>query len=128
METKHIVMIDDDEEDFMLLQIAFQQYAPEVKLNWFESADAFLGSHIWEQQPIHLFVFDLMVDENEPHWQATLRRQVGCEAVPMVIHSGSEAPGDRETMIDEGAVDFLVKAATVDATRQTVGRMLAYMA
>lgn len=121
-------MIDDDEEDFMLLQIAFQQYAPGVKLSWFESSDAFLSSRIWEHQPIHLFVFDLLVGESEPHWQATLRRQVGCEAVPMVIHSGSESPGDRETMIDEGAVDFLVKAATVDETKQTVERMLACVA
>jgi DNA-binding NtrC family response regulator len=120
-------MIDDDEDDFVLLQIAFQQYAPWIRLTWFDSSHTFLDSHIWQQQPIDLFVFDLLVGENEPHWQAALRQQVGCQSVPMIIHSGSEAPGDRQTMLDEGAADFLVKAVTVNGVKQTVERMLTQM-
>jgi CheY-like chemotaxis protein len=120
-------MIDDDEEDFMLLRMAFQQHAPWVCLTWFESSHAFLDSRVWQQHPIHLFVFDLLVGENDPHWQSALRQQVGCEAIPMVIHSGSEAPGDRELMLDEGAVDFLVKASTPNETKQTVEQMVVYL-
>ncbi|QKZ11321.1 hypothetical protein [Spirosoma sp. KUDC1026] len=128
METKHVLMIDDDEDDFLLLQIAFQQHAPWLKLTWFESSDAFLSSRVWLHQPIHLFVFDLLIGENEPHWQADLRQQIGCEAVPMVIHSGSELAGNRDDMLDEGAVDFLVKPSTTDETRQVVERMLLHVA
>jgi FixJ family two-component response regulator len=121
-------MIDDDEDDFLLLQSAFTQHAPWVNLIWFDSSDAFLSSHVWEQQPIHLFVFDMMVGISEPHWQLNLRRQIGLVSIPMVIHSGSVSPLDQQTMLDDGAVDFLEKGINTAQMAQIVNHMLTYLA
>gem|GEM_PF-4275655 len=123
MEPKNVLMIDDDEDDFLLLQSAFHKQAPWVELTWFDSPGSFLSSKIWERKPIHLFVFDLLVDEADPHWQTALRQQVGLAAVPLVIHSGSESPGDREMMLNEGAADFLIKASTTAEMVLIVDRM-----
>ena len=120
-------MIDDDEDDFLLLQSAFRHQAPWVKLIWFDSPATFLDSMIWQRQPIHLFVFDLMIGDSVPHWQADLRQQVGYQAVPMVIYSGSESPGDQQLLLDDGAADFLLKGATTAETRQVVDRMLLHL-
>jgi len=126
METRQLIMIDDDEDDFLLLQSAFVEQAPWVHLSWFESPEAFLCSGVWNQ-PIHLFVFDRLVGSNEPQWQFNLRRQIGLERIPMVIHSGSVLPGDQRDRPDDGAVGFLEKGATAADTRQVVRQMLVYM-
>jgi DNA-binding NtrC family response regulator len=121
-------MIDDDEEDFLLLQSAFHKQAPWVELTWFDSPSSFLHSRIWQNKPIHLLVFDLLVDEADPHWQTTIRQQVGLDTVPLVIHSGSESPGDREMMLKEGATDFMIKASTTAEMVQVVDRMQSLLA
>jgi DNA-binding NtrC family response regulator len=120
-------MIDDDEDDFLLLQAAFSQQAPWVNLLWFDSPDTFLLSRVW-QQPIHLFVFDMMVGNSEPHWQINLRRQTGLVSTPMVIHSGSVSPIDHQDMLNDGAVDFLEKGVNTAQMTQIVNRMLTYLA
>jgi DNA-binding NtrC family response regulator len=127
VETKNVLMIDDDEDDFLLLQSAFHRQAPWVNLIWFDSPDTFLASRIWEQQSIHLLVFDMMVGKSEPHWQINLRRQIGRASIPMVIHSGSVSPLDHRSILDDGAVDFLEKGASTGEMAQVVSRMLTYL-
>ncbi len=126
METRQLIMIDDDEDDFLLLQSAFVEQAPWVHLSWFESPEAFLCSGVWNQ-PIHLFIFDRLVGSGEPQWQLNLRSQIGLETIPMVIHSGSVLPVDQRTVLNEGAVAYLEKGVTVVDMRRVVKQMLHYM-
>jgi DNA-binding NtrC family response regulator len=125
MDTKHILMIDDDEDEYWLLQHAFAQHAPSVRLTWFDSPQAFLDSLVWQQHALQLIVLDLNLGgETGQHWQATFLTHACCQGVPMVIYSGSEAPGDRAEMLQAGARDFIAKVATAEGLRQVVNRML----
>jgi FixJ family two-component response regulator len=126
MKTRRLIMIDDDEDDFLLLRSAFIAQAPWVNLSWFDSPEAFLCSRVWDE-PIHLLVFDRLVGNHEPQWQLKLRRQIGLEKIPLVIHSGSVSPGDERAMLNTDAVAFLEKGVTSADMRQVVNQMLRYM-
>ncbi|MBO0936481.1 response regulator transcription factor [Fibrella sp. HMF5335] len=125
MESKHILMIDDDNDEYLLLRHAFDQHAPSVRLIWFDSPQAFLDALVWQQHPLDLIVLDLNLGgEAGKHWQGIFLSHICCQGVPTVIYSGSEAPGDRADMLAAGAVDFIPKVATAAGLRQVVDRML----
>lgn len=56
---KNLIMMDDEEEDFLLLSSGFQTFAPGMSLTWFASPQAFLAAQNWRHQPIHLLILDL---------------------------------------------------------------------
>lgn len=123
---KNIIMIDDDEDDFLLLKNGFQTFATGVSLTWFDSPQAFLSARCWEQQPIHLLVLDLYLGaETGKHWQPELVAHECCQNLPIVIYSGSEAPGDRQEMMALGAADFIEKGATTGQMQHIISRMMA---
>lgn len=128
MEKKRIVMIDDDEDDFLLLSSGFYTFAPDVTLIWFDSPQAFLSARCWEQHPIHLLVLDLYLGpETGKHWQPELLAHECCQRVPIVVYSGSEAPGDRQEMMALGATDFIEKGADIRHMQQVITRMMAQL-
>lgn len=121
-------MIDDDDEDFILLQHAFQLQGRSVTVNWFDSPQAFLESNHWQQRPIHLLVLDLNLGaEGGKHWHQEFLRHECCQGLPIVIYSGSEASGDRQEMMELGAADFISKVAAPELMKTVVDRMVAQM-
>lgn len=125
-ERKNLIMIDDDEEDFLLLSSGFQTFAPGVNLTWFASPQAFLAAQSWRHQPIHLLILDLYLGaETGKYWQQAFLEHKCCQDVPIVIYSGSEAPGDRQEMMEMGVADFIEKASATAQMQHVVARMMA---
>ncbi len=124
----NIVMIDDDEDDFLLLKHGFQTYAIGVDLTWFDSPQAFLSAANWQHQPIHLLILDLYLGaETGKHWQAEFLAHECCQSLLIVIYTGSEAPGDRQEMIELGSADFIGKPSTTGQMPHIVARMMAQL-
>ncbi len=127
-EPKNIVMIDDDEDDFLLLRNGFQTFAPDITLAWFDSPQDFLAAQSRPYQPIHLLVLDLYLGaETGKHWQAEFLAHECCRNTPIVIYTGSEAPGDRREMMELGATDFIQKVSGAGQMQHIVDRMIAQL-
>lgn len=125
-EKKSVGMIDDD--NFLLLNSGFQPFATGVILTWFDSPQVFLSAQRWEQQPIHLLVLNLYLGvETGKYWQPKLLAHECCQGVPIVIHSGSGVPGDRQQMMAMGAADLIVKAVDAGQMQHVVARMMAQL-
>ncbi len=118
---KRVVIIDDDEDDFLLLRSGFQTFATGIDLIWFDFPQAFLSAQSWRHQPIHLLILDLYLGpETGKRWQQAFLEHECCQHVPIVIYSGSEAPGERKEMIELGAADFIDKASAIDQMKNVV--------
>jgi CheY-like chemotaxis protein len=123
-ENKRILVVDDDEEDRMLIQEAFNEIgAPDVVYFETNGEDAitYLDSHP-DALP-YLIVLDL----NMPRMNGTqtlryLKDDERYKHITVIIYTTSMNPLERETCLSLGAHSYVVKPTLYQESLDTVAR------
>jgi CheY-like chemotaxis protein len=118
----HSVFIaDDDEDDRLLLQIAFGQHSPECHLVFAEDGLALLDALAQEPSEPCLIILDLNMPRlNGFEALQLLRDSTEYAHLPIVILTTSSQPLDRQQAYALGANEFLTKPLSQALLGQTV--------
>ena len=115
MVNRHILIVDDDEEDRYLLQAGFTDAGYTGPVKFVASIEAALH-HLQQLSPSFypsLIVLDFnKTGPNGSELLSYLHKRVGTEAVPVVFYSVGMRPLVRELLLSCGAAACLEKPAT----------------
>lgn len=123
MVVKNILYAEDNENDLLLLQMAFQRSAPEVKLHSVvdgQEALAYLkGEGKFQDRAVypipHILMLDLKMPRmNGPEVLEWVRSQPTLRNIPVVMLTASLERKDQERCYNLGANSFLVKPSNID--------------
>ncbi|WP_189070800.1 response regulator [Deinococcus radiotolerans] len=121
-----VLVIDDCASDVMLLDLAFQEVAPGTPVQAIlegEEVMGFLDAVRQGQVPLPALI---ILDLNLPRLTgfellARLKAEPCLTSVPVVVHSVSSAPQDREHCATLAATAYYTKAATYHGLLELVG-------
>lgn len=114
-----VLVIDDCESDVLLLDLAFQEVVPGVTLQSMldgEEVQAFLDNLRQDHERTPALI---LLDLNLPRLTGfelltLLRSEPRLASIPIVVHSTSNAPRDRERCTHLGASAYYTKSDTYD--------------
>ena len=123
METDHILLVEDNEDDFELLRIVLEHAGIETPLHWVQTADAaieylsgedgYAGS---SHHPLPRLIFvDLKLPGKSGHeFLDWLNSRPELADIVRVVLTGSDDPQDRRMAGQLGASCYLIKPLTVE--------------
>lgn len=119
---QHSVFIaDDDEDDRLLLQLAFAQHSPECNLIFTEDGLTLLEALAQEPAEPCLIILDLNMPRlNGFEALQQLRHSPLYASVPVVILTTSTQAADRKQAFGLGASEFLTKPLNLTSLGQLV--------
>lgn len=120
----HILMADDDKDDFYILKEAAEKVEASCKIsyaaNWIE-----LWRQILKGVPDLVFLDLNMPVKTGLECLQSLRNDPKCNAVPIIIYSTSVSRHDIDSAYEHGANYFVVKPNSIDEIALMVKRICA---
>ncbi|SFC87527.1 response regulator [Spirosoma endophyticum] len=111
-----ILVIDDNNDQWLLIQKAMQEVLPEVTVVWVsETTQALLLLEEWQTQEWEIpkmILLDLYMPENSDGWnllQQIKRMPSPCDRIPIVMLSASINKTDIRTAYELGVSSYLIK-------------------
>lgn len=136
---RHVLVADDDRNDFLLVQLAFQRAALPVRLNHVldgqQAIDYLLGKHKFQQRAGEPLPDLLLLDLKMPLMDgfdvlSYIRKDSTLKKLPVVVLSASQLEEDIRKALRLGADQFLTKPADfamlVDLVKALFARWLAH--
>ncbi|AUD06165.1 response regulator [Spirosoma pollinicola] len=122
---KHSVFIaDDDEDDRLLLKLAFAQHSPECNLIFAEDGLTLLEALAQESTAPCLIILDLNMPRlNGFEALQQVRHSLAHASVPVVILTTSNEASDRKRAYALGANEFLTKPLNLISLGQLVSHL-----
>lgn len=127
----HIIVVDDDVEDHMILRDYFRDAGTVQHVRFFENG--WNALQYLENIPDDLSLPKLIVlDLNMPIMNGTqmlvnLKRTTRLKNIPVIIFSTSENETEKRKSLSLGAVDYLVKPVTYEEGQRMVNRFISYL-
>jgi|ERR1041385_2462589 two-component system response regulator len=127
---RHVLIADDDRNDFLLVQLAFQKAGLPVTLshvmNGQQVLDFIMGTGQFKDRPEKRLPDLLLLDLKMPLMDGFdvltyLRTQPRLESLPVVVLSASQIDEDISRALKLGARDFFTKPADFNALVEVVG-------
>jgi CheY-like chemotaxis protein len=121
--TPPLLYVDDEENDALLLQLAFEQAAVHVPLqlavNGVQALDYLLGRGGFADREQHPLPQLVLLDFKLPligglQVLERMREEPSLRAIPVVMFSSSPQPSDQQRARELGAADYLVKPTGMD--------------
>lgn len=118
-----ILMIDDDRDDFRIVDRLLQRSDGSYDVEWVNTARA--GAEHIRRQEHDLYLVDQRLGSDEGLDLIFEARRTGCDR-PMILLTGHEAPRFDEYSMEHGAADYLSKnRITSDAVHRSIRHALA---
>ncbi len=127
-----ILYVEDEENDVLLLKIAFKQ----AKVDWplaiavdgREAVDYLFGSDRFADREKHPFPHLVLLDLNLPRLSGLevlqeVRQQPQWTALPIIVFSSSDQQSDRDKAQALGATDYIVKPSGMHSFVEFAARL-----
>jgi len=118
----HILMADDDKDDFILLQEAAQKLGTPIEItyapNWME-----IWRQLMKQAPDVIFLDLNMPVKDGFECLDSLRQERKYKKIPIIIYSTSTSKTDIDKAYSTGANYFIVKPNTMDEIARVLERV-----
>jgi CheY-like chemotaxis protein len=119
----HILMADDDKDDFLILQEAAEKAGEKLQLsyagNWLE-----LWRFILKTLPDILFLDINMPVKDGIECLQLLRKERKYDKVPILIYSTSISKADIDSAYRNGANYFIVKPSAIDDITKIIQKLI----
>ena len=121
-EVKHLLVVDDDEEDFFILKEAIETCFPSVAVSYLSTCDE-ADKAIFEHVDL------VLLDINMPkitgfECLSLIRQEYGLTNLPVIMFTNSFAADDVRKAYQGGANLFVNKPMTFDTTKMFIKEML----
>jgi CheY-like chemotaxis protein len=133
MSTPHSwLLVEDNEDEFILLQRALRRTIPEVRLLWvsdgLQAKDYLLGRSKFEKRSLFPLPSVVLADLKMPRCNGLellqwIRGQSELRTLPVVILSSSDQPSDVTSAYEFGANWYLTKPSTLDKLAEVLTRL-----
>jgi CheY-like chemotaxis protein len=115
------LLVDDDQDDRLFIDEAFQEIGYAAELKKFKSGEALL--HYLEQIDPSLYPSVIVLDNCIEGLNATeIIRKLNADdllaKIPVIIHSSLLSPQTQQQLLDEGACMLIEKGMVIDAIRK----------
>lgn len=126
------LLVEDDENDFLLLRRAFQLAEPEASLHWVkdgaEAKEYLIGENRFQDRTAFPMPSVVLSDLKMPrcsglelvHW---LRNEAGLKSLPFIILSASDQRADVDSAYQERANWYLAKPSTLEGLVEMLRRL-----
>jgi PAS domain S-box-containing protein len=104
--TLRVLMVDDDRDDFLLVERMLRRVERDYHLDWVSDAKAAFDVILRQEHDVYLI--DLKLGPDDGLDLIDRCREAGCDR-PMILLTGHEAPMFDEQSIQRGAADYLSK-------------------
>jgi len=130
-----VLVADDDSQDTLLLQLAFEKSKMPVQLQAVadgeQAIDYLLGRNGYEDRHSHPFPQFLLLDLKMPRLNGFevldfVRARPGLRQLPIIILSSSDDPRDIRRAYDAGANSYLCKPHTAEGLADLLKALQAY--
>lgn len=119
-----VFIADDDEDDQLLLQLAFRAHSPRCQLNFSGDGQSFLDQLRQVTTIPSLIVLDLnMPFLNGFEVLRSLRSTTRYGQIPVIILTTSSDEGDKQKALELGATSFLTKPLTLEGLQGLVRKL-----
>ncbi|QHV93767.1 response regulator [Spirosoma endbachense] len=118
-------IVDDDEDDKYLFEIAFKQLIPPVSIKLFNDGEELLPALIQHDSLPSLIILDLnMPRVNGFEALQQLRAEPAFQKIPVIVLTTSSDYCDRERAKQLGANGFLTKPPTMELTLKLFNQLV----
>jgi CheY-like chemotaxis protein len=118
-------IIDDDEDDKYLFEMAFKQLIPPVSIKLFNDGEELLPALIQSDSLPSLIILDLNMPRlNGFEALQQLRAEPAYQKLPVIVLTTSSDYNDRERAKQLGANGFLTKPPTMELTLELFSQLV----
>ena len=122
-----VILLDDDEDDFLFLQKAFQTYSGQIKLHHLTNPDLFLVPLQSATTLPSLIFLDLhMGGADGFDILSRLKQDARLRDIPVVVWSGSLADGQVNQCYQQGASSVVLKSPDQTSLETVVRQVCEY--
>lgn len=127
-ELKHIVYVDDDEEDRIFFREALKEINGKVKLSVFKNGNSLIG-FLKDIDSQHQLPCSIICDMQMPQLNGIdvlqiLKKEPAWQHIPIVIFSTSTSARDFGNSIDSGATAFFSKPCSLAELKTTIAKIV----
>ncbi|GAB3756854.1 response regulator [Spirosoma pomorum] len=116
-----IAFLNEDEDDVIFWQYGFKNWAKDLNLHWFKSANEFWDkSALLSQKPAFILQAELFPLEQDRDRLKSFVQQANSQRVPVFLVTSSIQEGERDQYIEWGITDCLLYPCTVDELRKCI--------
>ena len=126
------LLVEDDENDFILLRRALRRVEPEAVLHWVkdgtEAKQYLLGEGVYCDRTAYPNPSVVLSDLKMPRCSGLelvqwLRQEVSLRTLPFIVFSASDQPADVGSAYQDGANWYLAKPSTFDGLVEMLHRL-----
>ena len=126
------LLVEDDENDFILLKRALQRADPTAELCWVrdgaEAMEYLSGEKVFADRVAHPLPSVILSDLKMPRCSGLelvkwVRERSHLRLLPFIMFSSSDQPGDVALAYEDGANWYLAKPATFDDLVEMLSRL-----
>lgn len=122
-----ILLIDDDQDEYILLQHAFGAYSDQINLHHLTDTTHLLSPLQSAQTLPSLILLDMQLGRVDGfEVLAALKQDAHLRDIPVVVWSGSMTDADVNRCYQQGASSVLLKSADQPSLERTIGQVCAY--
>lgn len=131
-ETQVWLLVEDDENDFMLLRRALAKVDPAARLHWVkdgaEAKEYLTGGNAYQDREAHPLPSIVLSDLKMPRCTGLelvqwLRHEAGLRTLPFIVLSASDQPSDVGSAYQDGANWYLAKPSTFEGLVEMLRRL-----
>ena len=120
----HVLLVDDDEDDFVFFTEAVKNLPYRVKLSFAENGEVLLKLLDKHKLPDIIFLDLNMPGKNGKECLNTIRANHIFDNLPIIIYSTSNEKTDIDSCYDGKANFYVVKPSSISRIRKVVEEML----
>ena len=121
-EKKHILLMDDDEDDFLILRDIMETYFPAIRLTYLYGGGR-IDKSIFDH--VDLVFLDInMPGRNGFEYLDLIRRQFNLTTLPVIIYTNSFSTRDITIAYQKGANLFVNKPMSFETVRVLINEIL----
>ena len=124
-----VVLLDEDEDDYLYLHFGFRSWADHLALSWFASVPAFLAAVTLEtSMPVALLLDGVVPRGEETNWLGTLQRHPATQQAALIMLSAEFHPEQHQTYMTLGVTDHLLKPSNHHELEEVVRKVSGHVA